>query len=83
MGRVRSLAYDQVSVEFTMAFENVEAGPPDTRIWLPEVFGDAPEVWSSDADGAWSWEFDAATRELAITANPDEEWHVVTVTPGE
>lgn len=79
MGRVRSLAYDQDAVEFTIAFANVATGPPDTRIWLPEVFGDDVEVWCSDAAGAWSWEFDAATRELTITANPVEDWHVVTV----
>ncbi len=79
MGRVRSLAYVQDSVEFTMAFENTESGPPDTRIWLPPAFGDDFEVWCSDADGAWSWEFDAASRELTIDANPGESWHVVTV----
>jgi endoglycosylceramidase len=82
MGRVGAMSFDPEDALFELGFANAEGGDPDTRIWLPPRYYDAGfSVTCSDPEGTWGYDYDPATRELFVEADPASAWHVVTVRP--
>ncbi len=81
-GRPSWIRFVREEALFAMAFRNEPGATGVTEIHVPERHYPAGfQVLSSDADGTWSWSFDAGTRVLSVSADPATPTHVVFVLP--
>jgi endoglycosylceramidase len=82
-GHLYRFSFDNDTAEFQVKFENKTGMNPSVEIWIPAArhYPDGFEVSCSDADGTWSWDFDASSSILTVDCDPGEKMHLVSVEP--
>jgi endoglycosylceramidase len=82
-GELLSFSYDEATKAFTMTFSNNQYASGDTVISVPDYqYHGRISVQSSDPDRRWSYIFDPAGGLLRVTADPSQQLHTISVTPG-
>jgi endoglycosylceramidase len=83
-GAPTSFSYDRDTRVFELVFEDREGVTGPTEIYIPAArsYPDGWEITVSDAEGAWSTEWDAAREILRLTTPKTGGEHRVTIQPG-
>jgi endoglycosylceramidase len=81
-GTPLGFSFDVTSRLFLLYFLQEPGIGGDTVVYVPQRhFSGGFEVLSTDPAGAWSWEFDEASRRLRLRADPRTSLHMVAVQP--
>jgi len=84
-GNLKEFFFDVDKRVFTVTFENDPKLSPEIEIFIPKArhYSEGFIVECSDGEGTYSYSFDEQSQTLAVTCDPKEHIHRITVMPAD